>query len=356
MQRPHPRKHCNLPSGLVAPTIHIMTASRISWMDTLRGIAILLLVVWHSSAIPVYYGYDMPTWLLLTNETVLPWRMPTLMFLSGLLLHKSIVKAPATYYVGKIRALAWPYLIWAAIHITTFPYYVGALTSPKSWIANGYLWFIFFLLAYYLIARIVVRAPWWATMLVCIGAASAMPVPLIQNFFYFAIFFFAGHYLRRIVHDSLSWPRQIYVAALVLTVAFTPISLWLTWSTDSHYFQHHIGAVPVVFVMIFVGVRIAARLGREYSDRWVVRRMNSAGRNSIIFYLTHFPVITAVCGLAGLLDLPLGLWIVPSSWIAAIAVGSALTNFRDSVPFCWLFQAPSFSRRRQRVGLHRSDA
>lgn len=53
---------------------------RYEWMDMLRGIAILLVVVWHSIAIPALFDLGMPPVIRSINDFFLPFRMPTLMF------------------------------------------------------------------------------------------------------------------------------------------------------------------------------------------------------------------------------------------------------------------------------------
>lgn len=116
--------------------------SRLEWMDTLRGLAIILVLMWHAPAIPALFGYEMPVWLAGLNNFFLPFRMPTLMFLSGLLLSHSMSKGWRVYYTGKFRSLVWPYILWAALHMVLYGRGLE-LTNPRSWIATGYLWFLF---------------------------------------------------------------------------------------------------------------------------------------------------------------------------------------------------------------------
>lgn len=89
--------------------------ARLHWMDMLRGSAIVLVMIWHSSAIPVLYGASMPAPVRAVNMFFLPFRMPTLMFLSGLLLPASLRKPLPVYYAGKFAAIGWPYLIFVLL-------------------------------------------------------------------------------------------------------------------------------------------------------------------------------------------------------------------------------------------------
>ncbi len=89
--------------------------ARLQWMDMLRGSAIVLVMLWHSSAVPVLYGARMPEAVRAVNMFFLPFRMPTLMFLSGLLLPASLRKPLPVYYAGKFAAIGWPYLVFVLL-------------------------------------------------------------------------------------------------------------------------------------------------------------------------------------------------------------------------------------------------
>ncbi|OZC55047.1 hypothetical protein CH289_07585 [Rhodococcus sp. RS1C4] len=316
-----------------------MDKGRLAWMDTLRGLAIVMLVFWHSAAIPVYYGFDMPRWLYLINEVFLPWRMPALMFLSGLLLSKSLRKPAIPYYVGKVRLLAWPYLIWAAVHMLTFPYFDGELTSPRAWIANGYLWFIFFLLVYYVVAPAVVRLRWWIAMPLIVAAALITPSAQLQQLMYFAVFFFTGYYVHRLMESVTRWSPPIVVGVIAIAVSFTVVSLYKNHDTDTHFFQYEVLSIPASFALILLSVRIAAAMA---STNAAVSSLQFVGRNSVVFYLLHFPVITAVCSVASEFGWVSSLWVVPASWVAALAVGVGFALGRHSLAVAWLFEAPGF--------------
>ena len=82
------------PPGGSQPTPSTAPASS-GW--TPFGAAILLLLIWHASAIPVLLGLPMPDAIRLANAFFLPYRMPTLMFLSGMLLARTLAsRSPTT--------------------------------------------------------------------------------------------------------------------------------------------------------------------------------------------------------------------------------------------------------------------
>lgn len=323
--------------------------SRITWMDTLRGAAMLLLLFWHAAAIPGFFGWVMPEWLYLLNEVFLPWRMPTLMFLSGLLLAHSLRKRLGAYYVGKARAILWPYLIWAAVHIITSPDFEGSILAPRSWVATGYLWFIFYLLLFYCVAPLVTKLPWWLTLPAFAAGAFFFDFSLFQQPCYFAVFFFAAYYLRAHMDWFASMPRRWLAIGLVTSAAFTAVSLWMTARTGTHYFKYEVFVIPFAMTLILVSIRAAAWLDERHGSARATRGLRWVGLNSIVFYLTHFPVMTLVSWAVDSAGVPLALWIVPVNWLAAVAVAAGLAVLAKRQPVSWLFSAPSLGRRRSSV-------
>ena len=87
------------------------SAPRMRWMDLLRGVAVLLVVVLHGSDIPRANGLGVERWTEL-NLYLEPFRMPLLMFLSGTLLPRSLTKSAGAYLWGKFASIVWPLMIW----------------------------------------------------------------------------------------------------------------------------------------------------------------------------------------------------------------------------------------------------
>jgi fucose 4-O-acetylase-like acetyltransferase len=247
---------------------------RIGWVDLLRGVVVVLLLLWHASSLPAYLGWEMPVWLFLVNEIFLPWRMPTLMFLSGMLLTRARRNDLRDYYRGKVRTLLWPYLVWSALYLLTFPFPDGSILSARSWIATGYLWFIFFLLAYVVVAPLATR---------------------------------------------LAWPIVILPAAVISAAA------------------------PAVFAMIFLTAIVANRVAPGLAATTAGRSVAWMGRNSIVFYLAHFPAMVAVGQIATMFPVPLGLWLVVANLVVGLLTSSVLARYSSTLPVAWLLR---IARRR----------
>ena len=71
--------------------------NRYAWMDSLRGAAIILVIHFHVTENISKYS-DAPQILVDLTNLIAPLRMPILVFLSGLLVSKSILKGQKKYF------------------------------------------------------------------------------------------------------------------------------------------------------------------------------------------------------------------------------------------------------------------
>ncbi|WNB85058.1 acyltransferase family protein [Cellulomonas sp. ATA003] len=304
-------------------------------MDLLRGGAILLVLLWHAPAIPALYGYTVPDWVLAANDALLPFRMPALMFLSGLLLPRSLAKPLRDYLTGKVSLLVWPYLLFAGLHMALYGP-TGPVWHPYTWIATGYLWFLFNIACYYFAAPMLRWLPAWVVPI--LAFAAAVPTDgRTQRFFYFAGFFFAGALVARHhgVLEAALRRRWLVVICGVAAVVLGAVSA-------VRDVEHQAAWAPLSLAGIVVAIAAAQRL----QDAAWTRPVQSVGRASIVYYTSHFPVMIvslAVCEAVGIDDIGAFAWI---GLAAAVAIGALLAHHRTRRPVVWLYEAPFLPRRR----------
>ncbi|MCO1337403.1 hypothetical protein BJH93_00595 [Kocuria polaris] len=267
------------------------TAPRLHWMDFLRGIAVLLVVIMHSNE---HSGAPIEWWAE-ANAYFEPFRMPLLMFLSGVLVDRSLAKPLPTYVWGKIAAIAWPLLVWLVLYGVLVDQGLGLPPDLRAYLADGnYLWFLMALLACYGLAMVfkplVTARPdshhWWyfavfvALVLAC--TVSGVEPGLLGNTLWFGSFFFLGAWARRYVPHWINTRALIAVPALILVA----VASYSAAQTNILSFGTPIGAA-LSLLGIAVIVWLAPRLPSSAAYSFVTW----CGRSSIVVYVAHFPVL-----------------------------------------------------------------
>lgn len=286
-------------------------------MDLTRGICILLVVLVHTS-VPLedWAKVTFPAEITIFNRFFEPFRMPLLMFLSGMLLEKSLRKAPTEYFTGKLKLIFWPFLVWslaiyAAEDRLTIEYIIKTPISAPS-----LLWYLWFLVAYYFLAFFITRSNVRIIFVIIVSliASSILPAYIrMDRFAALFVFFMAGHLAttRRLPGRIAPW---LGVLGLALAVAGGVIS---AAGTKIKY--------DPLFVWVPLGlVAFILWLAPKYRTNLFTAPLEWVGRNSIVFYVSHFPIILFTVrafvpqqsGGGGLLYVALFIW--------AIAMGAAL--------------------------------
>jgi surface polysaccharide O-acyltransferase-like enzyme len=318
---------------------------RMVWMDQLRGTAILLVIAFHAASILSRFGAVLPgpVWDVLSFFA--PFRMPTLMFLSGMLLSRSIAKPTPEYISGKWRGILWPYLIWSFAFLfisgQTDPYILGrVLYNPPT-----YLWYLWFLFLYYLIFWIANRAAVPVGLIILLGFVMAFgPEKFrIGRFGFLIIFFAAGHLFTLYGHRWLTASRVRWTALIAGVVALVGGVL----SASGVKVQYE----PLYIAIPFAGLTWCVLTFRGLSLGRTGALLAYVGRDSIVFYMTHFIAIWVVCWWADRLGFANPNLTYVLCMACAIAVGLLLTWLRSRLNLVdALFQFPKVRLPAPRVG------
>jgi surface polysaccharide O-acyltransferase-like enzyme len=309
--------------------------SREYWMDLLRGFSILLVILFHSAS--VLYRRDIvpPEWLTAVNNIFTLFRMPTLVFLSGLLLPASLSKGPSKYMVGKISSILWPLILWTLVYaLVVGPAIDGPLRFVKYMAGGSYLWFLSFILVYYVLALPLRWVPSYWVSIVAIGLAVLAPDGSKhgERFFYLMAFFFLGAWVGN------HWPtwmkmvrsRWAFLAAPVV-LGFGIVSYFSALQYGPYY------AVPALcFIML------ASALAYRGQDNGLFRPVVAIGQSSLIYYVIHFPLIYLAVGAVRLVGIHSSSIASVVAFLAVLATGTLLVGAKKRVPYVkWLFQAPA---------------
>ncbi|MGQ4518938.1 acyltransferase family protein [Dermabacteraceae bacterium P13077] len=320
---------------------------RYQWMDVLRGMAIVLVVMWHVTTQGNLSQDSVPVVKYL-NEFFAPVRMPTLMLLSGMLLSKSLKKPTLRYLDGKIAGILWPLFIWLSFWMLLSSVENGLptifdLINPKTWLKGHYLWYLAQLFALYLTALAFKRLPTWLPFVGFLVATNLLIhhnwdyyISTSKTYLFFGIFISLGYLLGEHMDKVLEVTKSRWSMLMVIpTILVGAASASGTYSLNKSSLLWQIGIIVAVLGLIaftrhFCHTVLAAPL------RWI-------GKNSIVFYVAHFPAeYLAVLGMAALGgyqavgEAPYYLGV----FAAGLAVPAVLTAFRSNPWVDALFVAP----------------
>jgi uncharacterized membrane protein YcfT len=183
-----------------------MVPARMDWMDTLRGGAVVAVVVLHAQlTTSAVTGAELEP-LRSLNELLAVARMPLLMLLSGVLLARSLAKGVGRHLDGKVRAILWPYAVWMTFDLTHVMVDCAVQGKELPWHMvgeafydpPGYLWFLAYLFCFHLMAAFVPPAAraWSIPVLLAVAAFAPLDGGL-QRFVVLLPFFLLGDALAR---------------------------------------------------------------------------------------------------------------------------------------------------------------
>lgn len=273
-----------------------MARTRMDWMDTLRGGAVVAVIVLHAQlTTSAVSGADLEP-LRSLNEQLAVVRMPLLMLLSGVLVSRSLAKGLGRHLDGKVRAILWPYAVWMTFDLTHVMVDSALLGKELPWHMvgeafydpPGYLWFLAYLFCFHLIVGFMPPMARVGAIPVCLGlAAFAGADGGTQRFLALLPFFLLGDLLARWLPGRVA-PG---VAAVANRMQWAPLA--------------------------------------------------SVGRASVVYYVCHMLVIVYAVPLLwhGVgLHMPWLVWALAVT--GALAAGKALATVQKKPGWRWLFAWP----------------
>jgi surface polysaccharide O-acyltransferase-like enzyme len=356
---------------------------RIHWMDNLRTISILLVVLYHVGG--VYEAAGMWGWFWIVDDpATISWigivgiifdimAMPTIFFISGYLTPHSLEnKTGWAFLKGKFKRLMIP---WAIAVVTLIPLYKVMflysrglpqenwttyfhITNPNS---QNWLWFLPLLFAfnilYLLLSKLKVRMPkislsvavvgfFLLSVLFSLGIGGLLgfrswtltPIIDFENerlLAHFLFFLFGALCYQRNIFEELPKSKTLYIVAN--SVAWLPVTghmfarLWPFFVPDFSvtplyrilwFISFHLSSLVMVYVMVESFWRYVNKTGKL----WRVLNRNSYG-----VYIIHVIVIGVFGTL--LLNMNLPALVKYLILVASTVVGSNLivSGYRAAV-------------------------
>ncbi|RKR75241.1 acyltransferase family protein [Frondihabitans australicus] len=323
---------------------------RLAWIDVTRGFAVFLVVFYHVVIALAVTPTAAPLWASTLNDAASPFRIPTLMFCSGMLLPRSLGKPTREYIGGKLRNIGWPYVVWTAVIVALLVggsqvaghghYGVSRIWSIVT--DDGtYTWYLAYLLLYYLISLVVpARIRTFSIPFLLAASAVIHDGDGWTRLTFLLAFFFLGDAVTRHYPDWLRLVRHRWVealaaaAALVLAVYSTQVFVRYTLITA-------LGVVGVAILAEPVGSLVA----RSRVGGW----LSAIGRDSIVYYTTHWIVVTAAVHVLDRLHVRNGSVLVVALMVLGVAVPGVMVLLRRrsrivAALYAWPKRAPSAVR------------
>lgn len=330
---------------------------RIEWVDAGRGLAIALVVLFHSTNWLGEAGFGIEGWDFF-DETIASIRLPLFFTMSGLFAVKWMRASWRDLWGFKISLFVWVFALWSVIATFSFMLglnvqgaegnYLGQLKDLlwAPFLPRFELWFIWALALFFAVAKLMHKLP----VVVQLGASGLLSIVALSNLFvgntgwvgsakYF-FFFLCGILLRdRIIRWSNSARPIVLVAVFLLWAGIALAGTSLDFrSFPGYYFV-------CCVVGVFAGVALSQALARVPGPQYL-------GTRTLPVYLTHTTVILIIVWLLSrtvpLPDLAvLGSVLPPVLAAVAIAVSLLLSRaFARNRVLRYVYEQPRWFARR----------
>lgn len=271
-----------------------MSAERVDWVDTAKGICILFVVMMHS-VLGVEAAAGQTGWMHAVVAFAAPFRMPDFFLISGLFLSRVVGRDWKLYLDRKVVHFAYFYVLWMSIQFAVkAPVFAGEMGTAGalefyllSFIQPfGTLWFIYMLPVFFVLTKLARDrgVPWQAVLA---GAALLQMAPihtgwlLVDEFASRFVYFYTGYIFAPRIFALAGWARERIGISLGYLLAWGLINgglVALGWA-----------ALPGIALMlgaagagaIILTSALIVRSGR-------LEFLRHFGENSIVIYLAFF--------------------------------------------------------------------
>jgi len=301
-----------------------MSAERVDWVDTAKGICIVFVVMMHS-VLGVEAEAGKTGWMHAVVAFATPFRMPDFFLISGLFLSNVIARDWKLYLDRKVVHFAYFYVLWMTIQFAVkapvFTADLGAAGALRFYLLSfvepfGTLWFIYMLPVFFVVSKLArEKGVPWQVMLGLGALLQIAPIHtgwlLIDEFAARFVFFYAGFVFAPRIFALAAWARERVAVSLGYLLAWGLVNgglVYLGWA-----------GLPVVALLLGAAGAGAIILTSALIVKWgrldVLRHF---GENSIVIYLAFFFPMAV----SRVILLKLGLFDIGTTSLIVTIVGS----------------------------------
>ncbi|WP_415394672.1 acyltransferase family protein [Rhodococcus globerulus] len=327
---------------------------RLPWPDLAKATCIILVVIGHTAESSVALNVDAGTAAKVWDSFVLgltPIRVPVFFLISGWLAVRAIQRPWQAVVGPKVLNNAYLYALWLAIYTVIFGFGLTMSVNHPSNLADFFynllvpintLWYLWALIAYFLIMRGLRSAP--AFIPIALGAVLSLtagfdsitdvvPGYVLRGFVFFAV----GAAAPALVEYASRTANGRTLAAA--------LAAFLVAALVVRYFG--LGDAPLIPLLnaipgCWLGITAATVVARTS----VGERFGAyIGQRTLPIYVTHLPIVAACNVLIWERTSSKGLDLVWPLIVAVVVTGIALALYAacQKLRFTWTFGVPQWS-------------
>lgn len=316
-----------------------VTRVRAEWVDTAKGIAIILVVLFHASIFMQDIGLA-GFWGRIT-VVLDTFRMPLFFFTAGMFASSSLARPFRAMLHRRVALLAWVYVLWTIVYTIVFnlvpvpgrgsPSWLGLLLSPV-W-PNESTWFVWGLAVYFILSWAMRRLPVVAQLVLALIPAILFGMNIVDSgntaldkvgtyFIFFVAAVHVGPAVIRLSPRLRGWHAPVIVAVYGLVVV-------AVFRAGLFYFPFV--RLTLGFLAVAAGLAAGIALSRLPAFAW----LSVLGTRTLPIYLLHFyPVLLVSAALAPVAEhlTTFGSLIPPALTVFALAFALAVHRVTRRVP------------------------
>lgn len=274
---------------------------RMPWVDTAKGLSIILVVMMYSAYNTGEYTGGVG-FLHYVIGFATPFRMPEFFLISGLFLSQVIDRPWRRYIDRRVVHYLYFYVLWAIISIGLK---IGIFSRDPAGMLHdlamavvqpyGVLWFIYMLAVFGLAARILreLRAPHW--LVIPAAAALQMWSPhsdsyALTQFAAYFVFFYLGFVLAPLVFRLVEWTQArpaIAVASLVVWAIVNGLLVYSPgYAVEPVGMQMGLAAWPPLHLTLAVAGAVALCVAGGFLSKFAsMEWLRWLGEHSLVVYV-----------------------------------------------------------------------
>lgn len=338
------------------------------WTDYAKGIAIILVVLKHTTlGLDAYAGIKAPGALLFLHQLGVNFRMPLFFVVSGVFAVVSLARhSPLKNVENKFKTIFYPYLLWSFIQISlqiAFPHtvssrrsmhdYLYIFTEPRRLDQFWYLATLFYVSVVFTFLYVMCRkkVPYIMALSFAIGLPAMIPPfypnSILQDAAYFLVFFAIGFLISRQVRDVAVQDIQLQKKYWILLL---PVFLATLYFDVYDRVDNYVLLIVLRTINILTGIYLVFVLSVYLSRKNTMNWLKVTGQHSMVIYLTHLIVIGSLRELMLRMGVHSGYVLSISLTVLSIVV--PITGFwlAKKWGFEWLFRlTPAETRGKQKT-------